>query len=187
MSVNVPRWTLEDDGRTIKFTDGERFKFPSWVDQAIVNRVAMLAADYVDLGMQWADTASERDAERSKAKVYKYQLDALVEKVEGLGDEDRNRRLLVILQQDLEHSINLLLRFAYALGVQPGGELYNELQGLARKYGMDYRAPKEYSAAELIDPVSHGEGSALPAMFGERPRQIESGDDIEGNARELNA
>ncbi len=65
----------------------------------------------------------------------------------------RDKELIEILKNDLERAINLSKCYAYALGIQEGGPLYDELQGLMTKYKMgDYAGPSGYSLHDLVTP-----------------------------------
>jgi hypothetical protein len=142
-----PRWTLADDGRTIELADGGIFQFPLWIERGTIEQVAQLPLDYMEMGNKFADEKADLEyklsVEKSKVAILTADLETLKSRIDGLGDEERQTRLLVILQEDLERAINMALRFAGALGIQPSGPgtLYAEIQEFAQKYGMYYRAP----------------------------------------------
>lgn len=112
-------------------------------------------SQYEELGNEAADLKLERDAarrERDMLRARLSQVQGQIDQVDGLSEEKRDK-VMLILMQDLEDCINMLKRYAYALGIQPGGILYEQVQALARKYKMgDYRPPADYSYEELVKP-----------------------------------
>jgi hypothetical protein len=73
----------------------------------------------------------------------------------------------------LEKTINMLKRYAYALGIQEGGILYEEVMGLARKYKMgDYEPPTGYSYDELTRP-----DVSIPLPAVPEQKQISAGEE----------
>jgi chromosome segregation ATPase len=103
--------------------------------------------DHIAMGNKFADEKMELQRELSnecsKVAILTADLESLKTRLDGLGSEARQTRLLVVLQEDLERAMNMMLRFAAALGIQRSGPgtLYAEIQEFANKYGMYYRAP----------------------------------------------
>lgn len=130
--------------------------------------------DFEAIGHAAADLKIERDAARREVEVWKHEAAMLKDRLDQINavDVSDKARVMSILMDDLEHSINLLTRFAYALGIQEGGDLYDEVQKLRTKYKMGaYRPPTEYSYAELVTPDLSSniiEGTETPKEINER-------------------
>ena len=87
-------------------------------------------------------------------------------------DDAKKDRVLVILQQDLEKAINYLHRYAYALGIQRGGILWDEIEALSAKYNMGpYVPPTDYSYNELTAPTIRAVIEGTPTK-----KELDAGD-----------
>lgn len=160
--VNRQRWVVEN--HTLKFKDGTEFKLPSWTPPEVEEHLATLPADYVELGMAGSDLAVALAGATRQQLALEEELAALQAKVAAGEDQTKAQAVMTILQMDLETALNMVRRFAFALGVQPGGDLYDEIQALLTKYKMFYQAPKDYSYEENVRPTLDVAGTrkALP-------------------------
>jgi hypothetical protein len=131
-------------------------------------------SQYNDLGLKAADLKLERDAAIKREETLRAAYENLEYRLSGIEgmDDVKKDRVLVTLQQDLEKSINYLKRYAYALGIQRGGILWDELQGLLTKYNMrEYIPPTGYSYEELIAPTIRPVIEGTPTK-----KELDSGD-----------
>jgi hypothetical protein len=137
--IAQPRWVVKN--RTLHFcADGTEFKFPSWTPDEVVERIAQLPQDYMELGDAAADQKVQLRAEQRRRQVVEHTLAGLRARINGAGDLQRKDRLVVILQEDLEEALNLVFRLARAAGVQGSdGEVSWAINKLARKYGMEFK------------------------------------------------
>jgi hypothetical protein len=63
---------------------------------------------------------------------------------EAVNASDNREKALATLTYDLEAACNLLIRISVALGIQPGGDFYENIKDLVEKYGMEMRHATDY-------------------------------------------
>lgn len=149
------RWTINhgvltlDDGTTWKLP--KRFnKIPDNIRVALAN----LPFDYFELGNAAADMKLERDGalrqlEALQAELFQYRR--ADEDLKAL-DPEKTDKVLEIMVNDMEAALNLLVRISFLLGIQPQGELYENIKRLVEKYGMVMHTQTEYSYENLVAP-----------------------------------
>jgi hypothetical protein len=133
MGLATLRWTLE--GRKLKLAGGDTYTFPKRTPKPILDALAALPQDYLELGNASADLSEDLRDKTREAEGWRMQFEDLMVKIGSTDDKDP-QRLLVILQKDLETALNLASRLIWSLGAQPGGGLYDSVNALMRKYGM---------------------------------------------------
>lgn len=152
--IATPRWKktgwkparwFRKERHVFKMNNGLEFEVVG--DKIVSTIVEQLPLDYLDLGNEAADMkqtlgTSERQATARLAEAEK-EIRHLVQRIEADPG-----KVVPILSADLEKAINMLIRFAQALGMQAQGALYDEVQALASKYGMSYRAPNQRQVRE---------------------------------------
>lgn len=145
-----PRWEVTGDD-TIVFEDGSEHKLPA-MPLEVIERLATLPQDYIELGNHAADLKWDAEQAVLQRENVQRSYDALIERLDAAEGKNKEN-LLVVLQEDLELAINLVLRFARALGVQAGGSLYEEIQAIANKYKMSYEAPTSNNLYRNLNPA----------------------------------
>lgn len=121
--------------RTFELEDGTRFRLGAKVPDEVLDTIEQLPQDYLDLGNASADALHDVREAKKVAQYWEDQFTDLATKVSAIGGKDKDE-LLVILQRDMETALNLTNRLLYASGAQPGGEFYEGIAALLRKYGM---------------------------------------------------
>lgn len=138
MSVAQLPWVIEN--HVIKFKDGTEFKLPSWTPAEVEQKLGSLPQDFIDIGNAATDANFDQESKTTELELVRAELLALRQKLANSGGRGikGNKRVLTIMQIDMEKALNMLMRFAHALGIQGQGALYDELQELVTKYGMRY-------------------------------------------------
>jgi hypothetical protein len=145
MSIAKPRWTYKASRLrailslfTFELEDGSKFVVLG-SDKAI-DAVRDLPYDYLELGALLADQEGSAKERQYKAIVEDAQkeIQILRDRIEAAPEAEK---IVLTLCEDLEKAINMMMRVAQALGMMAQGPLYEEVQALASKYGMTYRAP----------------------------------------------
>lgn len=173
-------WTADFD-----VSDESFFTVTVWdEDYHLIDLVNDLPQRYLELGNAAADRTFENRAEfrrlQQERDTFKQEYETLRDRIDGLGDDQRKERLLVILQEDLEKAINTLTRYAQALGIQQGGILYDQVQDLRTKYKMgDYIAPTSHDMRATLEPgapVGHDHHLLPSPTVGDNPKPFPTPD-----------
>lgn len=152
--------------------------------------VTDLPYDYLALGHKAAD---DIESVHGKKRQYKAIAEEAAEEIKMLRQRidaaPEADQIVPILCEDLEKSINMMMRFAQSLGIMAQGPIYEDIQALATKYGMSYREPNgKQIRAEAYERDILG-ADILEAEFNPVTGRLEfdpaPGATIEGTARSL--
>lgn len=119
--------------------DGREFEIFSR-DTELIKIIEQLPLHYLELGNKAADmksllSRSEREA-TARVKELEERLATWQQRFDALPESEK---IIPILSSDLELALNMIIRFAQALGIHPRGELYNGINKLLSKYNMIYK------------------------------------------------
>lgn len=155
-----PRWTPQEDRKVVahwrwfNLPDGRAFGVTA-KDDDILDMVQSLPFDYIELGDMAADL--ETDLRTSTRIIGAMTNDNLIREQRENLDPETVQTVVPILAADLETAINLIHRLSNALGVQPGGDIWDEIKRLSDKYNMTYRPGPVFAPvqSEQEDPFDY--------------------------------
>lgn len=147
------RWFWVKPGYWLfELEDGEEFRVLDLGTPRVGLIISSLPIEYLELGDFNADQMNEHLGDLRQAKAYVEDVIAenqmLRQRIDAAPETER---IVPILCADLEKAINMMMRFAQSLGIMDQGPLYDEIQVLASKYGMEYRSPELVQREDPLD------------------------------------